>query len=96
VKKSIHLVIYGRVQGVGFRDAMCGQAKHGGVFGWVRNRMDGTVEALAHGDGDAVDRLVAWARHGPRHATVARVEIQESSEAFADFQIKPTRRDRQE
>ena len=59
------VVVTGRVQGVGFRDAAAQAAFALGVHGWVRNRRDGTVEALAQGDADAVDRFVEWCRKGP-------------------------------
>ena len=64
------LIVRGRVQGVGYplRD---GRGRDGaGVAGWVRNRRDGTVEALVQGDADAVERLVAWCRRGPPAARV--------------------------
>ncbi len=69
------LVIAGRVQGVGFREATVDAARAAGVVGWVRNRADGTVEVLAQGSSDAVDRLVAWCRRGPPLARVTGVEV---------------------
>jgi acylphosphatase len=70
----VHLSIQGRVQGVGFRDALCLQALQRGVEGWVRNRRDGSVEALIRGDAHAVGALIRWARHGPPAARVEQVE----------------------
>jgi acylphosphatase len=67
------LTIRGRVQGVGYRDAMVDAASAFRVTGWVRNRPDGTVEALVQGDADAVERLVAWCRRGPPAARVTAV-----------------------
>ncbi|HYQ74076.1 acylphosphatase [Cellulomonas sp.] len=67
-------VVHGQVQGVGFRASMAAEARRLGVAGWVRNRADGTVEALAEGPADAVAALAAWAREGPRFAEVARIE----------------------
>lgn len=69
------VVVHGRVQGVFFRDSCERMARSVGVSGWVRNRNDGAVEAAFEGDADAVDRMVAWARQGPRRAHVERVEV---------------------
>ena len=68
-----HLQIYGRVQGVGFRWSLHTEAKALGLTGWVRNRRDGSVEALLIGAPEAVATLTAWAYHGPSTARVERV-----------------------
>jgi acylphosphatase len=70
-----HLVITGRVQGVGYRDALRAEAERRGVAGWVRNRRDGSVEALLQGSDSAVEATIAWARRGPPAARVAAVEV---------------------
>ena len=67
------LTIRGRVQGVGYRDAMVDAANALGITGWVRNRRDGTVEALVQGDAGAVERLLSWCRHGPASAHVTAI-----------------------
>lgn len=72
------LVIHGRVQGVGFRESLRREALRCALRGWVRNRTDGTVEALLEGPEDAVDRVTAWARRGPPAARVDRVDLQDA------------------
>lgn len=86
------LEIIGRVQGVGFRYAMQGEAERLGVRGWVRNRRDGSVEALAHGEPAAVERLIEWARRGPLAAHVADVRIAsaDGGDAPHGFELRPT------
>lgn len=79
MKVTKHLRISGLVQGVGFRVSLADEAGRRGLRGWVRNRSDGTVEALVHGDVQAVDALLAWARRGPRAARVDRVDVQDVS-----------------
>ena len=73
------LTIRGRVQGVGYRDAMLDAARALGVAGWVRNLRDGTVEARVQGSVDAVEALVAWSRRGPPAARVTDVGIEEAA-----------------
>jgi len=85
-----HLRISGRVQGVGFRYSMSEEAERLGVTGWVRNRRDGTVEAVLDGATDAVDAVLAWARRGPRGASVTGVEVAEIPESFERFELRPT------
>ncbi|WP_043501270.1 acylphosphatase [Georgenia sp. SUBG003] len=80
------LVVHGRVQGVGYRYSCELAAERLGVSGWVRNNDDGTVEAVVEGAESAVESLIEWARQGPRHADVSRVEIrQEEPEGLRGF-----------
>jgi acylphosphatase len=83
------VVVHGYVQGVFFRDTMRRLAERHGVAGWARNNSDGTVEAVFEGAPEAVERLVEFAREGPRGASVARVEVfDESPEGLAGFAIR--------
>jgi acylphosphatase len=87
------LRIAGRVQGVGFRYALQREALARGLAGWVRNRRDGTVEALLQGDAAAVDAVAAWARRGPPAARVERVEVrppEEPARTYSAFDQLPT------
>jgi acylphosphatase len=85
-----NLRISGRVQGVGFRDFMQRRAHALGLTGWVRNRLDGSVEAVVQGSADAVDQIVALARHGPRSAHVTGVRISDADGQFTAFEMRPT------
>lgn len=83
------VVVHGLVQGVYFRDTTRRRAVSAGVAGWVRNRPDGTVEAVFEGEPAAVEQLVAFCREGPRSARVDRVEIEsEPPEGLAGFAIR--------
>ena len=85
------VVVRGRVQGVGFRYAMVAAAQARGVTGWVRNRRDGSVEALVQGDAEAVESVIAWCRRGPPAAQVSGVDVAEADvEAHAEFGARPT------
>jgi acylphosphatase len=82
-------VVHGYVQGVFFRDSMRRLAAQHGVAGWVRNNPDGSVEAIVEGDPDAVERLVTFARQGPRGAEVERVEVaEEEPEGLTGFAVR--------
>lgn len=76
-----HLIITGRVQGVWYRESMRQAAERFGVAGWVRNRLDGSVEAFVQGDADRVDALIAWAWQGPPAARVEAVRVTEAEPA---------------
>ena len=86
------LVVRGQVQGVWYRESMRIEAGRLGVRGWVRNRLDGTVEALVQGEAHAVEAIVRWAWRGPERAQVSAVEASDLHEApaFERFEKRPT------
>jgi len=73
------VVVHGHVQGVFFRDTARRVAERHGVTGWIRNNPDGTVEAVFEGEPEAVERLVAFCREGPRGARVEAVDIDDQA-----------------
>ena len=85
-----HLSIRGRVQGVGFRYALQREALRLSLAGWVRNRLDGSVEAAVYGPPDAVERLIEWARHGPPSARVTDLKVSAHENTYDGFELKPT------
>lgn len=74
---ALRLTVHGRVQGVFYRDWTVMNARRLGLGGWVRNRPDGTVEALVQGEEGAVRRMVEHMRQGPPAARVERIEQQQ-------------------
>ena len=84
---TVRLEITGRVQGVGFRESMRAVAQALEVNGWVRNREDGSVEAMLQGAEHDVERLVAWCHNGPPGANVKYVNanLVQDSETFIAF-----------
>ena len=88
---ALQLRISGRVQGVGFRHSMAEVAHRLGVAGWVRNRLDGSVEARLEGDAQAVDQLKLWARRGPPAAQVDGLTVDSvPDEGLQGFEQRPT------
>jgi acylphosphatase len=90
VKITRHLVISGRVQGVYYRESMRLEAERLGVSGWVRNRREGTVEAVVHAEPARIEAIIAWAWQGPAAAQVEHVEVQDGTGDFATFERLPT------
>lgn len=86
---SVNLKIYGQVQGVFFRRSAKLEAENLGIGGWVRNREDGSVEALAEGPKDKVEKFIAWCKKGPPFAKVEKVGVEwkKKPENFGDFSI---------
>jgi len=90
---AIRLQITGLVQGVGYRAAFQRRAQQLGLSGWVRNRRDGSVEALVDGDAAALAEIEAWARHGPAGARVQAVSVEPATAPDGHpgiMEIKPT------
>ena len=82
-------IVQGRVQGVYFRGATRERARAEGAAGWVRNRPDGTVEAVFEGDEAQLEAMRSFCRHGPRGARVDRVdEHPEPMEGLTGFEIR--------
>ena len=93
MQRRIHLRITGRVQGVCYRAHASDQAQALGLSGWVRNRLDGSVELVAEGDEPALRALVDWCHDGSPWAAVDGVK-QEWADATGEhtgFQVTPTR-----
>jgi len=87
VRKRV--VAHGRVQGVFFRDTVSSEADSRGVAGWVKNRDDGTVEAVFEGDPDAVQAMVDLCGSGPKSADVAKLEAgEEEPEGLSGFEVR--------
>ena len=91
--KTERVVIKGRVQGVFYRNWTVDNARELGLKGWVRNRRDGSVEALFSGTSDAVQEMEQRCRRGPRDAVVTGLEVfpcNEDDDPGTGFQRKPT------
>ncbi|MCB5175679.1 acylphosphatase [Microvirga lenta] len=92
--RTLHVTIHGRVQGVGYRAWTHHQAQLHGLKGWVRNRRDGSVEAVFSGPGDLVDVVLKACRQGPGGAVVERVDQEEIAEGREElspsFEVRAT------
>jgi acylphosphatase len=89
-RTALRLEIRGQVQGVDFRWSTVEEARRLGVRGWVRNRRDGSVEAMVTGRPEAVDRIVEWVRNGPCSAVVTSVDVFAGEGSFYTFDAWPT------
>ncbi len=90
-REAVRVVVHGRVQGVNYRRWLQGEALQRNVHGWVRNRSDGTVEAVLHGDSRAVDDLARACRHGPLLARVDHVHSEPVAyEELEEFTVEKT------
>lgn len=85
-----HLLVRGRVQGVGYRNYLEYKANQLGVKGWVRNRLDGSVEAVVQGTLATVAEIIECAKRGPRAAEVASVDISTAEGDYQAFVVRST------
>ncbi|HNA28907.1 MAG TPA: acylphosphatase [Thiobacillaceae bacterium] len=85
-----HLAITGLVQGVWYRESLREAADGLGVAGWVRNRLDGSVEAMIQGEERPVEQLIEWCRQGPPLARVLDVTVSLGEGEFVGFEKRPT------
>jgi acylphosphatase len=89
--RTVQVRVEGRVQGVGFRAYVEARALERGLVGWVRNRRDGTVEAVLQGSEETVEEMLELCRQGPPGAAVTGVELMgEGVGAFQGFDVRPT------
>lgn len=89
--RTVQVRILGRVQGVGYRVWLQRTALQRGLSGWVRNRIDGSVEAVMQGAVADVEAVLEACKAGPRMAGVTRVEVAEASpEPFTGFEVRET------
>jgi len=88
-KVRARIIISGIVQGVFFRVETQRAAQRYGVNGWVRNKSDGTVEAVIEGERHKVDGMLNWCRKGPPRAVVSQVDVEwaDYTGAMADFRV---------
>jgi len=91
VNRSVRVSIYGRVQGVGYRAWTSSKAEQLGLKGWVRNRMDGSVEAIFSGEEAILERMLEACERGPSVARVERI-IKDNCDSVEniDFRVLPT------
>jgi acylphosphatase len=90
-KKTVHVMISGKVQGVGYRAWTERQALARGLSGWVRNRRNGSVEATFSGEAEVVDAMLAACRVGPPQGRVNSVDADEQTEEITGrFEVRST------
>lgn len=86
--KRVHVLISGKVQGVGFRASTRRRAKNLELAGWVKNTEDGKVEAVFEGEDDNVEEMLDWCRKGPSIAKVVNVDVEEEEpEILEEFDL---------
>jgi acylphosphatase len=89
--ETVRIVVTGRVQGVGYRAWFQEEAEELELSGWVRNRTDGSVEALVHGDKNKIDDLIKAAHRGPTLSRVDKVTVEAAKyDGISGFRIEKT------
>jgi len=88
--KQVHLIIFGHVQGVGYRNLATRIALNLGLKGWMRNLDDGSVEAVVQGSDEKIDEFLFWCKRGPPKARVDEIYITEENpvQDLENFWIK--------
>jgi acylphosphatase len=88
--KALHLIIYGRVQGVWFRASTQDTARGLKIKGWVRNTPEGNVEAHIQGEESSVEKMLSWCYQGPPGASVDSIDVREVSplKEYTAFNIR--------
>ncbi len=87
--EAVHIIVHGRVQGVWFRAGTKEKADELGLFGWVKNRPEGTVEIHAEGEKSQLDKFIAWCHKGTPAANVTSLELDPGSlQNFTTFEIR--------
>jgi len=86
----IHFFVFGSVQGVGFRFTTIEKARNLGLVGWARNNPDGSVEIIAEGSKEKLEKLAIWAKKGPFLANVEKIETswEKAIGGFTSFDVK--------
>jgi acylphosphatase len=89
--EATHIIVHGRVQGVWFRAGTKEKADELGLFGWVKNQPEGTVEIHVEGEKTQLEKFIAWCRKGTPAADVTSLDIEkvEARKSFASFDIHP-------
>jgi acylphosphatase len=87
--KHINIIVFGHVQGVGFRNSAAHQARYLGISGYVKNLPDGCVYIEAEGDTTAISEFIKWCRKGPGYGRVENITTEESPlKFFTGFEVK--------
>ena len=90
MKARAHVIFRGRVQGVFFRANTCSKARELGVSGWVRNLIDGTVEALFEGEKESVEKVIEWCANDQPYAKVSDMDVdwEDYRGEFTSFEVR--------